>query len=152
MVVVCKGGFPMINSVSNVSFRGETAGVNAQDLINSQGKYTTVTEVPADSFQKEGAQEKKKGGYGALIGTLLVALATFAGLGYAVKKGHLEKVEVPAEGFFAKAKAHIKNGATTVGEWAGKCWDTVAGWFGKGAKEVTEKADDATKAAEKAAE
>ena len=45
----------MISSVSNVNFRGDAAPVNAQDLINSPGKFTTQapkTDAPADSFEK----------------------------------------------------------------------------------------------------
>ena len=53
----------MISSVSNVNFRGDAAPVNAQDLINSPGKFTTQApkaDAPADSFEKEGAPAEKK--------------------------------------------------------------------------------------------
>lgn len=133
----------MVNSISGVGFRGDTAAVSNQDLINAPGKYTTTAEIPADSFEKEGASKKSK--KVGILATLAVALAAFAGLGYAVKSGKLTKVTDMPEGFFAKTWAHIKNAAHWVGNGAGKCWDTVAGWFGKGA-------DDVAKAAEKAAD
>lgn len=132
----------MVNSVSGVSFRGDTAAVSNQDLINAPGKYTTTAEIPADSFEKEGVPKKsrKKG----IIATLGLALAAFAGLGWAVKTGKLKKVEAP-EGFFKKAWSYVQNAAHWVGEKAGKCWDSVRGLFGK-------KSDDLAEAAEKAAD
>jgi hypothetical protein len=118
----------MISSVSNLSFRGE--GVNAQDLINSQGQFTTSAqprELPPDSFEKEDSEEKHSG-VKALIGTLAVALAGFAGLGYAVKKGHLEKTVVnDADKFFTKLWQKTKNVGFSVGDSAVRCWDNTLG-------------------------
>ena len=135
----------MINSVSGVSFRGEA--VNSQDLFNAPGKYavpTTVADAP-DSFEKQG-KEKKKGGHG-ILATLAVALAAFAALGIAVKKGHLEKVEInEADGFFKKALQKGQNLAHTVGEYAVKAWDATGGkLFKRGAEAAEEVAENASK-------
>lgn len=117
----------MINSVPNLSFRGEVA--NAQDLINSPGQFASpaqIAELPPDSFEFEG-QEKKKSGKG-LVGTLLVGLAAFAGLGYAVKKGHLEKPVIDeTASFFKKLWPKTKNLGHTIGEYAVKAWDSTLG-------------------------
>lgn len=118
----------MINSVSNLSFRGEA--VNSQDLINSPGQFASpaqVAELPPDSFEFEG-QEKKKSGAKGLVGALLVGLAAFAGLGYAVKGKHLEKVDIKeADNFFKKLWPRTKNLGHTIGEYAVKAWDNTLG-------------------------
>ena len=126
----------MINSVSGVSFRGEA--LNTQDLINAPGKYAAPADVAVDSFEKQG-KAKKKGGRG-LLATAAVALAAFVALGIAVKKGHLERVEInEANGFFSKLLQRGKNLATTVGEYAVRAWDATAGrLFNKGASDVAE--------------
>ena len=133
----------MISAVSGISFKGET--VNAQDLINSPGQFATVPqqEAPADSFEKAGNEEQKKSNTGlkVAIGAALVALATFIGLGYAVRKGHLEHVDVPAEGMFAKAKAYVNNAAETVGKWADSCYTSILKLFNREAKDVKAKPD-----------
>lgn len=134
----------MISAVSGISFKGEA--VNAQDLINSPGQFSSAPqqEIPADSFEK--AEEEKKSsntGLKVAIGAALVALAAFVGLGYAVRKGHLEHVDVPAEGFFAKAGAHIKNAGVKVGEWADSCYNSILKLFGKEVKEAKAKPDAA---------
>ena len=131
----------MIDAVSNVSFRGENSGA---DIINAPSKFSVqapLPEAPVDSFERAGGEEKKSGkGLMAVIGTAIVALAAFAGLGYAVKKGHLEKVEVEnVEGFFNKAWARIKNAGAYLGEKANSCYETVAGWFGREAKDAKPK-------------
>lgn len=118
----------MINSVQNLSFRGEVA--NAQDLINSPGQFTTPTKVadlPPDSFEMQGGEKKKSCAKG-IITTLGLALAAFAGLGYAVKKGHLEKPVInEADGFFKKLWPRTKNLGNTIGEYAVKAWDNTLG-------------------------
>lgn len=133
----------MINSVSGVSFRGEA--LNTQDLINAPGKYAAPADVAVDSFEKQG-KAKKKGGR-ALLATAAVALAAFVALGIAVKKGHLERVEInEANGFFSKLLQRGKNLATTVGEYAVKAWDATAGkLFNRGASDVAETIEDAAK-------
>ncbi len=121
----------MISAINNVSFG------NNQDLINSPGQFTTMPATPEmkpDSFEMEGEKKKSHTGLKVLIGTALVALAAFIGLGVAVKKGNLKAVEVPTEGFMAKTKAQAQNFGVKVGEAAEKCYDKVAGWFGKGEK------------------
>ena len=133
----------MINSVSGVSFRGEA--LNTQDLINAPGKYAAPADVAVDSFEKQG-KAKKKGGRG-LLATAAVALAAFVALGIAVKKGHLERVEInEANGFFSKLLQRGKNLATTVGEYAVRAWDATAGrLFNKGASDVAETIEGAAK-------
>lgn len=133
----------MINSVSGVSFRGEA--LNTQDLINAPGKYAAPADVAVDSFEKQG-KAKKKGGRG-LLATAAVALAAFVALGIAVKKGHLERVEInEANGFFSKLLQRGKNLATTVGEYAVRAWDATAGkLFNRGASDVAETIEDAVK-------
>jgi len=118
----------MINSVSNLSFRGEA--VNAQDLINSPGAFSLpaqTAELPPDSFEMQGTEKKKSAAKG-LLATLAVALAAFAGLGYAVKKGHLVKPTInEADGFFQKLWPRTENLGHTIGEYAVKAWDNTLG-------------------------
>ena len=120
----------MISAINNVSFG------NNQDLINSPGQFsaTAIPENKPDTFEMEDENKKSNNGLKALLGTALVALAAFVGLGVAVKKGNLVKVDVPAEGFMAKVKAKVKNFGFSVGEQAKKCYEKVAGWFSKGEK------------------
>lgn len=136
----------MINSVPSVSFRGEA--VNTQDLFNDPGKYATVKmpEAQADSFEKQEKSTGKKAAIGALA-TLGVALATVIGLGIAVKKGHLEKVEInEAEGFFKKLLQKGQNLAHAVGEYAVKAWDATGGkLFSRGAEVTEEVTENASK-------
>ncbi len=140
----------MINSVSNVSFRGE---VDAQALINSPGKYTTAAapkaEAAADTFEKEGA-EKKKSKAPAIIGTIVgLAAAAYIALGIAVGKGKLAKA-VPDEagkiGFMGK----VKNFFVSIGESADNLWSKIRGKKADDAAEVKPKADtpEANKPAE----
>ena len=144
----------MIDAVSNVNFRGDAAG--AQDLINAPGKFSAQAPIPAataDSFEKTGIEEDKKSGSGlsAAIAAAVVALAAFAGLGYAVRGKHIEKVDINSvEGFFNKAWARVKNAGVYVGEKANSCYETVAGWFGKEAKDAKATAEAATEAAAEA--
>lgn len=129
----------MISSVSNISFKS-----NAQDLINSPGAFATQApkaEAAADEF----VGKKKSKSAAGLITTLVVALAAFAGLGYAVKSGKLTKVE-NAEKFMDK---YIKNPAAKVGGWAETCWNKITGLFG--GKKAAEKAADAAQDAAAAA-
>ena len=50
----------MISSVSNVNFRGDAASVNAQDLINSPGKFTTqAPKTDAPDVKPEGEAAPK---------------------------------------------------------------------------------------------
>ena len=123
----------MIGAINNVSFG------NSQDLINSPGQFSTtaIPEAKPDTFEMEDENKKSHTGLKVLIGTALVALAAFVGLGVAVKKGKISKVDVPAEGFMAKAKAKAQNFGFSVGEQAQKCYEKVAGWFGKGKKAAT---------------
>lgn len=140
----------MINSVPSVSFRGEA--VNTQDLFNDPGKYATakMPEAQADSFEKQEKSTGKKAAIGALA-TLGVALATVIGLGIAVKKGHLEKVEInEAEGFFKKLLQKGQNLAHAVGEYAVKAWDATGGkLFSRGAEAAEEVAEEVAENASK---
>lgn len=132
----------MINSVSNVSFRGD---VNAQELINSPGKYTTAAapqaEAPADSFEKEGAAPKKKSKAPAIIGTIVgLAAAAYIALGIAVGKGKLAKA-VPDEagniGFMGK----VKNFFVSIGESADNLWSKIRGKKADDAADLKAKGD-----------
>jgi hypothetical protein len=123
----------MISSVSGISFR-------SNDLINSPSKYSVTAQTKpmiSKSFDNEDFDNKKSHIGTTLLATGAVALATFAGLGYAVKTGHLEKVNIAeGEGFFNTLWPKTKNLAYTIGEKAQTCWETVAGWFGKKAKDA----------------
>ena len=129
----------MISAVSKISFRGE----GTQDIINAPGKFSaqpSITEVPADSFEKSDS-EGSKSGWKKLLAVAIVALAAFAGLGYAVKAEKLAKVDIDKlenANFFGKAWARIKNGCFWVGEKAEGCYDAIAGLFNKESK-VAEK-------------
>lgn len=140
----------MINSVSGVNFRGDVAPAqNSQDLINAPGQFATpVADVPADSFEKEGA-EKKKSKAPAIIGTIVgLAALAYAGLGLAVGKGKLNKV-VAQEGKELKLTDKAINVLHDIGENAKGVWDSIASKFGKkGAAAETKAADGAKKAAE----
>lgn len=113
----------MINSVSGVSFRGD-APVNAADLINSPGKFTTAgvnSDVSADSFEKKG--EHQKSHKGAVIGTIIGLLAAaYIGLGIAVHKGKLSKIDNP-EGIMQKTKNFFHK----IGESADELWKKIRG-------------------------
>ena len=128
----------MINSVSGVNFRGDVAPAqNSQDLINAPGQFATpVADVPADSFEKEGA-EKKKSKAPAIIGTIVgLAALAYAGLGLAVGKGKLNKV-VAQEGKELKLTDKAINVLHDIGENAKGVWDSIASKFGK--KELQQK-------------
>jgi hypothetical protein len=133
----------MISAVSNVSFRGE----GSSDIINAPSKYSaqpSAINPPADSFEK--ADKEKKSGWKALLGVAIVALAAFAGLGYAVKTEKLVKVEAKElenAGFFGKVGAYIKNAGYWVGEKAQSCYEGVAGLFSKETKEAAKPTADA---------
>ena len=123
----------MISSVSNVNFRGDAAPVNAQDLINSPGKYTTQAtkaDAPADSFEKkDGAEgaEKKKSNLPAIIGSIAGLLAlTYIGLGIAVGKGKLTKA-VAEEGKELGFMGKVKNFFVSIGENAENLWKRIRG-------------------------
>ena len=123
----------MIGAISNVSFGEATA----QDLINSPGKYSVqpkIADTPADSFESESSKSSNKKGLIAAGTALVVALAAFAGLGYAVKSGKLTKIEntEAIEGTFKKLWAKTKNVGFSIGEYAEKCYNNTLGkWFNK---------------------
>ena len=121
----------MISSVSNVNFRGDAAPMNAQDLINSPGKFTTQApkaEAPADSFEKEGAPvEKKKSKAPAIIGTIVGLLAaTYVGLSIAVGKKALTRA-VAEEGKELGFLGKVKNFFVDIGESGEKLWNKIRG-------------------------
>ncbi len=146
----------MIDAVSNVNFRGDVAGSN--DIINAPSKFSVqapISDTPADSFEKAGTEESKKSGNGlaVAIGAAIAAIAIFAGLGYAVKNGKLEKVDLDkTEGFFNKAWARVKNAGVYIGEKANSCYETVAGWCGKEVKDAKDAKATTEAATEAAAE
>lgn len=122
----------MISSVSNVNFRGDAAPVNAQDLINSPGKFSTQqapkADAPADSFEKEGAPaEKKKSKAPAIIGTIVGLLAaTYVGLSIAVGKKALTRA-VAEEGKELGFMGNVKNFFVDIGESGVKLWNKIRG-------------------------
>lgn len=121
----------MISSVSNVNFRGDAAPVNAQDLINSPGKFTTQApkaEAPADSFEKEGAPvEKKKSKAPAIIGTIVGLLAaTYVGLSIAVGKKALTRA-VAEDGKDLGFLGNVKNFFVDIGESGKNLWNKIRG-------------------------
>ena len=121
----------MISSVSNVNFRGDAAPVNTQDLINSPGKFTTQApkaDVPADSFEKEGAPaEKKKSKAPAIIGTIVGLLAaTYVGLSIAVGKKALTRA-VAEEGKELGFMGKVKNFFVAIGESGENLWNKIRG-------------------------
>lgn len=124
----------MINSVRNVSF-----GTGA-DIIGQPGKYSSQPassidmSMPSDTFEK-----KSHTGRNLLI-TGLVLLGGFLGLGFAVKKGKLAKLEELPEGFFKKNWARVKNFAATIGEYGEKTINKVGKLFSKKSAEKTAEA------------
>ena len=86
----------MLNSVSGVNFKGDvTPNPNIQDLISSPGQYASLAEeAPVDSFEKTGTEKEHKSKAPAIITTIVgLAAAAYVGLGIAVGKGKLKKVE-----------------------------------------------------------
>lgn len=135
----------MISSVSSVSFRGEADNKDLNALISQPGKYSAspagAQQAPeGDKVDLSTTQKKEKSHTGAIIGGIIGALAlAWIGLGIAVGKGKLSKIEAP-EGIGQKAK----NFFHTIGKSAVDAYDATLGkWFGKKAGEV---AEDATKA------
>ena len=121
----------MISPVSNVNFRGDAAPVNAQDLINSPGKFSAQApkaDAPADSFEKEGAPaEKKKSKAPAIIGTIVGLLAaTYVGLSIAVGKKALTRA-VAEEGKEIGFMGKVKNFFVDIGESGEKLWNKIRG-------------------------
>jgi len=113
----------MVSSVSNINFRGEAAPVNVQDLINSQGKFSSIPESKADSFEKSGSEDKKSH-TGAVIGTTLALLAAaYVGLGLAVGKGKLK----PVEGESLKFMEKVQNFFHRIGQSGVDLWSKVGG-------------------------
>ena len=123
----------MINSVSGISFRGDTS-MNVNDLINSPGKFTTNqvrADMPSDEFEPS---EKKKSHKGAVLGTIIALLAAaYIGLGVAVHKGAIQKVENP-EGIMQK----VQNFFRSIGKSADNLWSKIRG---KGASKEAPKSE-----------
>ena len=109
----------MISSVSGISFRGD-APVNSADLINSPGKYATAApkaDIPADTY----GDKNKKSHKGGVIATVVALLAAaYIGLGVAVHKGKLNKIDNP-EGFTQKVKQFFYS----IGESADSLWGKI---------------------------
>lgn len=140
----------MISSVSSVSFRGEADNKDLNSLISQPGKYAAspagAQQAPeGDKVDLSTPQNKEKSNTGAIIGGVIGALAlAWIGLGFAVGKGKLSKVEAP-DGIGQKAK----NFFHTIGKSAVDAYDATLGkWFGKKAGEA---AEDAAKAGSEAA-
>jgi len=138
----------MLSPVSSVNFRGETDIKDVNSLINSPGKYAVaqagaVQAPEGDIVELSTAAKEEKSHTGAIIGGILGALAlTWIGLGIAVHKGKLEKIDAPS-GWGEK----IKNFAHTIGKSADDAYaKTLGKWFGKSEKA----ADTGAEAAENA--
>lgn len=115
----------MISSVSSVNFG------NSPIDLSSPGKFSQAQAAKAEPDAFVG---KKKSKAPVSLATLaIVALAGFAGLGYAVKSGRLAKVE-GAEKFMDK----LKNVGASIGEAAQNCWNKVKGLLSK-KSEATQK-------------
>lgn len=126
----------MLNSVSGVSFKGDvTPAQNTQDLISAPSQFSaSLADAPVDSFEKVGEEKKRSKAPVVIGGLLALAAATYIGLGIAVGKGKLKKVEGTDLKFMEKAQ----NWAHAVGDNAKSVWNKVTGWFGKkGAEEAT---------------
>ncbi len=126
----------MISSVSSINFKGETVAPNAQDLINSPGKYA-ATEAPkaetqADSFEKGAEQEEgkaKKSKAGAVIGSLVGLLAlAYVGLSVAVAKNKLANADV-AEGATKTFMNKAQDFFYSVGKSGKELWEKIASKF-----------------------
>ena len=117
----------MISSVSNINFRGDAGTVNAQDLINSPGKFTTqpqAADVKSDSFEKEG-EVKKKNKTGIIIGSIVGALAVaYITLSALVHKGTINRVPDTGD---LKFKDKIQNFFYSIGESGSKLWKKIRG-------------------------
>lgn len=118
----------MLNSVSGVSFKGDTTAANVQDLINSSGLYAnSVAEMPPDSFERFGGEKEKKSKAPAIIASIVaLTAAAYVGLGLAVGKGKLNKV-VPKDGAELKFMEKAKNFLYDVGENAKGLWNKIRG-------------------------
>lgn len=141
----------MISSVSSVSFRGEADNKDLNALISQPGKYSSSNAATQQATEGDkvdlstSSGDKKKSNTGAIIGGVIGALAlAWIGLGLAVGKGKLSKIEAP-DGIGQKAK----NFFHTIGKSAVDAYDATLGkWFGKKAGEA---AEDAAKAGSEAA-
>lgn len=127
----------MISAISNVSFRGETQPADFNALVNSPGKYTqnAAQQAPAakgDEVDFSTDDEKKSNKTAIIISSVLGALAlTWIGLGIAVGKGKLTKVE----GTDLKFGQKVQNFFHTIGKSAKSAYDSTLGkWFGKSEK------------------
>ena len=124
----------MINSVSGISFRGETAPTN--DILSAPSKFSAPApkaDAPADSFEKT---NKKKSKAPAIIGGLLAAAAVAAiALGFLTGRGKLTKV-VAEEGKNLSFLNKAQNFICDIGEKVAKLWPKVF----KGAENVAEAA------------
>lgn len=138
----------MINSVSNVSFRGETAS-DWQTLIESEGQYTQKPTAPAKPDTVEFSTKKeKKGGAGKTIGGI-VAGVVVAGLAlFGLSRGNILKIDKEAKGL-----KKVGSWLAEAGEWIGKkCIDPIVKLLkGKGGEKAADAAGEAAKDAGKAA-
>lgn len=124
----------MISAISNVSFRGETQPADFNALISSPGKYSQnaapqSSAAKGDEVDLSTSEEKKSNKTAIIISSVLGALAlTWIGLGIAVGKGKLTKVE----GTDLKFGQKVQNFFHTIGNSAKSAYDSTLGkWFGK---------------------
>ena len=126
----------MINSVSGISFRGETAPTN--DILSAPSKFSAPApkaDAPADSFEKT---NKKKSKAPAIIGGLLATAAVAAiALGFLTGRGKLTKV-VAEEGKNLTFLNKAQNFICDMGEKVANLWPKVF----KGAEKAAEAAGD----------
>lgn len=126
----------MINSVSGISFRGETAPTN--DILSAPSKFSAPApkaDAPADSFEKA---SKKKSKAPAIIGGLLATVAVAAiALGFLTGRGKLTKV-VAEEGKNLTFLNKAQNFICDMGEKVANLWPKVF----KGAEKAAEAAGD----------
>lgn len=126
----------MINSVSGISFRGETAPTN--DILSAPSKFSAPApkaDAPVDSFEKA---NKKKSKAPAIIGGLLATAAVAAiALGFLTGRGKLTKV-VAEEGKNLSFLNKAQNFICDIGEKVANLWPKVF----KGAEKAAEAAGD----------
>lgn len=137
----------MIRSISSVNFGDTAPAQNFNELINAPGKYASSpaqeAAVPKGDEVDFSTKPEKKSHTGAIIGGVIGALAlVWIGLGIAVGKGKLAKIE----GEDLKFAEKFKNAFFEIGNSAKKAYDSTLGkWFGKAEEAAADAAETKVK-------